>query len=265
MCTILFLHRVHPRFPLVLAANRDEFYDRPSAAPRLLLEAPRVAGGVDLRGGGTWMGVNEHGIAVGLTNQRTWRTADPRARSRGEVVRRALGVRAPEQIVEQLSGLDPTRYNAFNLLFGDARAVYLAYARPESTRIEIVRAPEGIHVLANDRLGATGFPKAERVRSLAAPVSRAAWPELRDGLARILADHQRAPIEAVPVPPPGSAYDREFVWRNEQICTHGDAYGTCSSSILALRDGGVAHYAYADGPPCRASFEDYTHLVAEVA
>lgn len=211
------------------------------------------------------MGVNEHGIAVGLTNQRTWRAADPGARSRGEIVRRALAARSAEEIVEQVSRVDPTRYNAFNLLFGDARAVYLAYARPDAAKIEIVRAPEGIHVLANDRLGAVGFPKAERARSLAAPVSRAAWPQLHEALARILADHERAPIDAVPVPPSGSAYDREFVWRNEQICTHGDAYGTCSSSIVALRDGGVAHYHYADGPPCRAPFEDYTHLVAEVA
>lgn len=265
MCTILFLYRVHPRFPLVLAANRDEFYERPSAVPRLLSEAPRAAGGVDLRGGGTWMGVNAHGIAVGLTNQRTWRAAEPGARSRGEIVRQALAARTPDEIVEQLSGLDPTRYNAFNLLFGNASAVYLAYARPESPKIEIVRAPEGIHVLANDRLGAVGFPKAERAQALAEPISRAAWPELRDALARILADHERAPIEVVPVPPAGSAYDREFVWRNEQICTHGDAYGTCSSSIVALRDGGVAHYCYADGPPCRARFADYTQLVAEAS
>lgn len=262
MCTILFLHRAHPRFPLVLGANRDEFYDRPSARPRRLSDAPRAAGGVDLRAGGTWMGVNEHGIAVGLTNQRTWRAPDPKARSRGEIVTRALAARTPAEIVEQLAGVDPARYNAFNLLFGNAADVYVAYARPEAPAVEIVSAPEGVHVLANDRLGAPGFPKAERARALASAMGGVEWPDLRRGLAAILADHQRAVIEAVPVPPDGSAYDREFVWRNEQICTHGDAYGTCSSSIVALREGGVAHYAYADGPPCRAPFEDYTHLVS---
>lgn len=263
MCTILFLYRVHPEFPLVVAANRDEFYTRPTSGPRLLLRSPRVLAGVDLRGGGTWMGANENGVVVGLTNQRTWRDPDPSARSRGEVVAAALAARSSAAIVELLGGLDARHYNAFNLLFGDADALFVAYARPGARSVEIVPAPEGVHVLPNDRLGAPGFPKADRARSLAEPIARAPWPVLRSGLAALLGDHERPPFEAIVEPPPGAVLDRRAVWHNEQICTHGDAYGTRSSTLVALRAGSVAHYEYADGPPCLTPFEAYAHLVSD--
>lgn len=265
MCTILFLHRVHPEFPLVVAANRDEYYARPSSAPRLLRRSPRAVGGVDLRGGGTWMGANEHGIVVGLTNQRTWRDPDPDARSRGEVVARALGAPSTGAIGEMLGALDPSRYNAFNLLFGDAGSLFVAYARPDARSIEILPAPEGVHVLPNDRIGAPGFPKAERARSLAEPIAETPWPLLRAGLAVLLGDHERPPIGEVAEPPPGAVLDRRAVWHNEQICTHGDVYGTRSATLVAVRVGGVAHYDYADGPPCRTSFAPHEHVVLGAA
>ncbi|HEY0094574.1 MAG TPA: NRDE family protein, partial [Archangium sp.] len=62
MCTILILRHVHPEWPLVLAANRDEFHARPATGPRVLLESPLAVGGRDVERGGTWMGVTHEGI-----------------------------------------------------------------------------------------------------------------------------------------------------------------------------------------------------------
>ncbi len=261
MCTILYLHRVHPELPLIIAANRDEYYARPSAVPQLLHAQPLAVGGVDLKAGGTWLGANQHGIVVGLTNQRTFRAPDPSARSRGEVVRAALCARSGEEIADRLRRLEPARYNAFNLLFGDASGLYVAYVRPDQREPSIEPAPTGVQVLPNDRIGAPGFPRAERARTLALPIGTEPWPRLRQSLATVLGDHERPAFEQVPEPPPHASIDRLHLWRAGAICTHGEIYGTCSATIIACTEGGVASYLYAHGTACRTPFADYTHLL----
>lgn len=262
MCTILYLHHVHPHFPLVIAANRDESYARPAAPPAVDGSAPRVLAGHDLHAGGTWMGVNELGIFVGLTNQRTYRAPDPAARSRGEVVRSALSARSLGEIEAQLARLEPASYNAFNLLFGDGERLLAAYARPELARVEVETAPAGVGVLPNDRIGAPGFPKAERAIALATPIARKPWHELSQGLAAIVADHQLAALEELPEPPVGAVIDRARMQQHSAICTHTDTYGTCSSTLLALEPGRVHSYLFADGPPCRARFRERVGLLS---
>ena len=92
MCILMVIHRLLPDYPIIVAANRDETYDRPTQGPALLCDAPRIWGGRDERAGGTWMGVNEHGVVVGLTNRRldAEQEADPERRSRGMVCLEAL-------------------------------------------------------------------------------------------------------------------------------------------------------------------------------
>ncbi|HEX2675636.1 MAG TPA: NRDE family protein [Polyangiales bacterium] len=261
MCTILYLHRVHPDFPLIVAANRDEHYARPSTAPAQIAVAPRIVAGLDKRAGGTWLGVNECGLLVGLTNQRTYMPPDPRLRSRGEVVMAALRARSLDELREVLERVRPEEHNAFNLLFGDGRELFAAYSRPETARIEIDAAPEGVNVLPNDRIGAPGFPKAERARALASALPMTAWSELAPRLGQVLGDHALPELAAVPQPPPGSTFDHATLHRMEAICLHGAEYGTCSASLIALGKRGVAHYWFADGPPCTASWRDVTALL----
>jgi uncharacterized protein with NRDE domain len=261
MCTIIAISRVHPQYPLVVAANRDEFYDRPAAGPRLLGQAPRSVGGLDLRQKGSWLGANEHGIFAGLTNQRTFRLPDPGLRSRGEVVTRALAAASVAEIEGALGGLDPAAHNPFNLLFGDAERLCVAYARTDARRVEVEALPAGIHVLANDRLGSPAFPRAELARREADALCRRPWPELREALARLLADHRRPPLEAIEPPPAGSFFTREQLWAIQALCIHTEVYGTCSAAIVALERGRVAHYDYAPGPPCRTAFEDAVGLL----
>src|SRR4051812_34173344 len=90
MCTMIVFRDVHPDHRLILAANRDEWYARPSTPPRVLSENPRVVAGEDAERRGTWMGAAATGLVAGLTNLHTGRPADKELRSRGEVVLGAL-------------------------------------------------------------------------------------------------------------------------------------------------------------------------------
>jgi uncharacterized protein with NRDE domain len=260
MCTIIALRGVRADFPLVLATNRDEFYARRSAGPARILEQPSTVGGRDLEAGGTWMGVTAAGLFVGVTNQRTLVAPDRSKRSRGELVMRALAHGDVAQIRGFLAHEDGREFNAFNLMFGDARALYAAYGRSSQREIEVEPVPEGIHVLPNDRLDAPDFLKVERARHLLAAHVSAAWPELRARLAETLADGVVPPIEAIPNPPPESVLDRAFLARLAALCVRTPVYGTRSSTIVALTPGGVGAYWYADGPPDQTAFADVKGL-----
>ena len=78
MCTLAIYFQVTTDCPVVIAANRDEFLERPAVDPTTLLEHPHVVGGKDLRAGGTWLGISEHGIVAGLLNRRAENGANPR-------------------------------------------------------------------------------------------------------------------------------------------------------------------------------------------
>lgn len=261
MCTILAIFGLHPEYPLVIAANRDEFTDRPTAGPTVLTEAPRSVGGLDLREGGTWLGVNEKGIFAALTNQRTSTLPVSSLSSRGQVVRRALECVTPEAIADQLHDLDASSYNPFNLLFGNADRLYVAYAHGHQSGVEIEALAPGVHVMANDRIGSPRFPKAERARQAVYKVYTRPWPELVAALIEILSDHELPPLQAIEQPPPGSLRTREQLRALQAICIHTDGYGTRSAALIAIdRQGGV-RYLFAPGPPCRTPFQEITHLL----
>lgn len=251
MCTLLILRHVHPEWPLILAANRDELYERPTTGPQLLPGSPRVlVPGLDQIRGGTWMGVTDRGFFVGLTNQRGGNAGGPAARSRGEVVVNALRAGSIEAIERYLDTLNPADFNAFNLLYGDARALRVAYARPAQPLMLRADVPAGIHVLPNDVLDAPGLPKVERARMLAAEHVRKPWPLLASALQELMADH--------PLPDGVPAPERPF----HALCIHTPLYGTRSSTLLALAPERVAHCLVSQKPPCQQSFEDLTGQIS---
>jgi uncharacterized protein with NRDE domain len=267
VCTLIVLHRVHPEFPVVLAGNRDEAYAREAKPPRVLRDEPRIAGGLDVHGGGTWLGLTPEGVVAAITNQRAWHEVAPAPRSRGQVVLDVLEAasRAAADRLEAaraaLSSIDPRAHNSFNLLVADPSGVMVAYARRDRGEMEIEPLPPGVFVLANDRLGAPTSPKQRRAAELVAPHQAAPWPELTSRLAPILADHQRPPLKALKPPPPGARFSHDVAAALQAICIHLPGYGTRSSTIAALHPKGVAHYLYADGPPCESTFADVTHLL----
>jgi len=165
MCTIAILLGVVPGAPLVVAANRDELYARPTRPPESLGDG--IAGGVDVLSGGTWLAIRRDGRFAAVTNQRALASVPPGLRSRGLAVRELA---AAEDRDAYVAALDPTRYASMNLVWGDARGVSIAYARREGS-LDIERLPSGIHVLCNDRLGTDGFPRGVRLHDAIAAIT----------------------------------------------------------------------------------------------
>jgi uncharacterized protein with NRDE domain len=248
MCTLLILRHLQPQWPLILAANRDELYERPASGPQVLPGTPRIiVPGLDSVRGGAWMGVTTTGFFVGLTNQRGSLAQGVAPRSRGEVVLEALRSGSLEAAERYLETVDPAAYNPFNLLYGDASRLRVAYARPASGRLERQDVPEGLHVLPNDVLDSPALPKVERARRLVVEHAQRPWPELASRLQEVLADHH-LPLDG---PRP----------ELQALCIHTPAYGTRSSALLALAPGRVAHFLASDVPPCQHAFRDAEGLL----
>lgn len=249
MCTIALLVEVVASAPLVVAANRDELYARPTRPPEPL--GPSIVGGIDVQSGGTWLAVHRAGRFAAVTNQRALSTPPPGLRSRGLAVKELAASADPDAYV---AALDPTRYASMNLVWGDARGASVAYARHEGG-LEVVRLPRGIHVLCNDTLGAPGFPRGERLR---AAIERATatgdqrWPALAGTLHAALSDHTRVPLAEVPP----SHLPVELARELTATCIHSPDYGTRSATVLALGPSGVIDYLHADGPPCTSRLND---------
>ena len=204
--------------------------------------------------GGTWLAITRSGRFAAVTNQRALAVAPPGLRSRGLAVKELVAAADPEGYV---AAIDPRAYASMNLVWGDADRVSIAYLRRETGAREIERLAHGVHVLCNDRLGAAGFPRGERLagaieRALA--VSRdVTW--LSQQLAIALADHTR-------VDPAPSHLPAELARELTATCIHSEHYGTRSSTIAAFDRGSVRAYLHADGSPCTAPFRDLRGLLA---
>jgi uncharacterized protein with NRDE domain len=254
VCTAIILCGVGPDHAVVVAANRDEFRARPAVGPVQLLDHPRAIGGRDEERGGSWLGVTEAGFLALLTNQPEPDGPRAAARSRGEVVLEVLrrGDRAGARAY--LAELDGAAYNSFNLLYGDAAGLEVAYGRADRRNIEREPVPPGLHILPNGRLDDPSLRKVTRARSLVEPHLGERWPELSRHLAAALGDHDRPPVEELPATAPGARFPRELVRELHALCIHTPEYGTRSAAIIALDPGCLAHLLWAPGPPCTTPF-----------
>lgn len=251
--------------PVVVAANRDEFYRRPAEGPVVLAQAgtgaDQAVGGLDREQGGSWMGVTRAGFLALLINQPRPGGPLPGRRSRGELVVEALRRGRTDAARRWLAELDPRAYNPFNLLYGDAGGLEVAYGGDDA-RVEIEVVAVGLHVLPNGRLDQPDHPKVARAMELVTPRLGRPWPELACSLCGILGDHQQPELAALP-----AAVDSRFSPEVRQqlgaLCVHTPAYGTRSAAVVALEPGRVGHYLWAPGPPCTTRFEDASVLFAD--
>ena len=259
MCTIAILIDVVDGAPLVLAANRDELYARPTRPPEVLSASPRIVGGVDALSGGTWLAVRADGHFAAVTNQRTMARPPPGLRSRGLAVMELAAASDPDGYV---AAIDPAAYASMNLVWSSRGGVAIAYSRREARTLDIERLPRGVHVLCNERLGAEGFPRVERLAGgiEAALGAGVGWPALAAPLAALLADHHRF---EPPATGPTSHLPPDVARELTATCIHTARYGTRSSSIVALAPGRVIDYLHADGPPCTTPFVDRRELLRE--
>ena len=233
MCLIAFAWRKHPRYRLVLAANRDEFHARPSAAAYAHEDAPAVYGGRDLLKGGSWLLVSALDRVAAVTNVRDGREAvHPDWRSRGELVDEfAKGVEAPSPWLAELS-LRAAEYGPFNLIVGAEGELHFASNRPRYRHRPL---KPGVHALSNGDLDAP-WPKAIRLREVLAAwieteSSMDDWPPVQK-LFSALADTREAPDSQLPDTGVGLAIER----RLSAAFINGAEYGTRASSLLLMDD-----------------------------
>jgi len=197
MCTLVILRRPGHPWPLVLAANRDEMIARPWAAPgRHWPDRPEVVAGLDRTAGGSWLGLNDHGVVAAILNRRSSLGPTPGKRSRGELVLEALDHADAVQAAEALAELNPAAYRSFNMVVADNRDAYWLrnLGTPEAKVIEVRPLPEGLSMLTADDLNDRASPRIAQhlpaFQAAAAPDPEAAgspggdWAAWQEILAR---------------------------------------------------------------------------------
>jgi len=256
MCTLIAFHRCFADAPLVVAANRDEFHERPTEGPALRevpISSParpeqiarlgaqerrtRVVAPCDLRAGGSWLGVSESGLFAAITNRRCDQP-DPSRRSRGWLVMEALAEPSAARAAERFARLPRASYNPFNLFVADAESAHLVTYDDVPQQRDLTPGPHVIGNLHPDE----SSPKLERLRAGVHAMVSGDAPS-----ADALADVCRTHVAGSPL---------------ESTCVHAGAYGTRSSTLLWL--GAQPALRYAEGPPCESSYHDLTPLLHDL-
>lgn len=227
MCILLLAYRPRPDLTLVLAANRDEFFDRPSS-PSGWWEGPHgILAGRDLRQGGTWLGVTRRGRMAALTNIREPSRHDPAAPSRGLLVTKFL--ESPLDAGAFLRTLDGSPYNGFHLVVFDGQ-----HLAAFSNRAQGVRFLEpGLYGFSNGPLDPP-WPKVRRGLTALEGVLQAKDDSLEEALLHLLAD--RTPAEGEELPDTGIGLEAERAL--SPIFTWTERYGTRASTVVLLRTHG---------------------------
>jgi uncharacterized protein with NRDE domain len=227
MCLVLFSFDPQSDYPLVVAANRDEFYARPAVGAHYWADAPELLAGRDLSAGGTWLGVSRTGRFATVTNFAEEGPSEAPL-SRGRLPEQFLKDRVGSH--EFAHGLHGISYRGFNLLLWDGKALVYTSNRGHTQDLQ-----PGVYGLANAELGAS-WPKVVRGRAgLAAAVAAGPTP---DRLIELLADRSVPPDEDLP----RRGRPLELERRVAPSFIVGDDYGTRASTALIferLRRGGA--------------------------
>ncbi len=231
MCLVLFSIKAHPDYPLVIAANRDEFYARPTEPAGFWEENRQILAGRDLLGGGTWMGVSRKGKVALLTNYRDPSEFKENAPSRGALVRNFLENDTPaEEYVARVVD-EGEQYNGFNLICGSLQGDLWYYGNYGG---KARRIGTGIFGLSNALLN-TSWPKVQRGRDKLEDVLKKSRIRERD-LFELLYDDLKAPEDKLP----DTGIGREMEQLLSPIFIKSPEYGSrCSTVLLVDRQGNV--------------------------
>jgi uncharacterized protein with NRDE domain len=257
MCLLAIHFQVCDAAPLLIAANREEFYGRPSLAPAIQVGPPRMLCGVDARAGGTWLGVNEHGVVAAVTNRfkprpdpapgwqppRSGVIAPLPLRSRGLLCRDLLDFRraadAAQFAREQLA---TGAYDGANFVCLDPHYGAVIHA---GAQLALVELPPGLHILTAGDVNDASDPRQALARRLFAEQT---WNSAQD----FVQAAKRVCSHGPEGQPPG-------------IVLRGDGRGTVSSTILALAGSAdESRYYFAAGPPDTTPYQDYSSLLRRI-
>lgn len=234
MCLILLAYRVHPRYPLILAANRDEFYQRPTVPAAFWESEPHLLAGRDLKSGGTWLGISRIGRIAALTNFRDPHSVRDNAPSRGGLVTDfLLGNMPPAEYLEILRQRSQV-YNGFNLIFGDQEQLFVYSNRGNVPPL----LQPGIHGLSNHLLD-TPWPKVTRgKRALAEILAHGKQPAVEDIFA-LLVDCTLPDDSLLPDTGVGLETERLLA----PLFISGPTYGTRSSTLIMIDENALVTFS----------------------
>jgi uncharacterized protein with NRDE domain len=222
MCLVVFAYNSHPNYKLIFAANRDEFYNRPTEQAEFWKDHPSLLAGKDLKAGGTWMGITKSGKFAAITNYRDVTNIKEDAPTRGKLVSNyLLGKLSAEKYYNSVKS-DLLRYNGFNLILGDIKNLYYF-----STHIEGLRKlVPGVYGLSNAVLD-TPWPKVQESKNQLAKLMEQkelhAWE-----LLNLLSDTREAREKDLPDTGVGLEWEKVL----SSVFIQSPEYGTrCSTAI----------------------------------
>ncbi len=254
MCLILFAYRAHPDYPLILAANRDEFYARPSRHAHYWEDSPQILAGRDLLQGGTWLGLTQGGRFAAVTNVRNGiATTNPQLRSRGQLTRDYLSSDIePAEFITRLCQ-EQQHYPGFNLLLGDGDSLYYHSNADGHLQCQPQPLPPGIYGLSNGRLNSP-WPKLQRGKEALAQTLLHARPPTA-ALFALLRDRWQADDQSLPDTGVSLEWERKLA----PCFIHTEDYGTRTSTlVMQHRQGGLELHEQnfdAQGPTLLQRFE----------
>jgi len=243
MCLLAVQYRLVPESPILVAANREEYVDRLSVPPSIQSGKPRVLCGIDQKAGGTWLGVNQNGLFVGLCNRAT---AMPLfgQRSRGllalDLLRCSSATRAIDKVQTEL---DKVRYEGCNILIADSKSGFVVHA---DEQYEIQPLVEGLNIIGARNLNDPDDARVQMARRLLTLQTLDSPVKFLAVASKVFA---RSPVG------PG---------RPSMVVRNGD-YATVSSTLIALgvkpRD---AIYQFSGGAPDRTKYEDFSPMLRDI-
>ncbi len=241
MCTVVLLRQPGHAWPVIIGANRDEMLDRSWQPPaRHWPDRPEAVAGLDMTAGGTWMGLNDHGVVACILNRYGSLGPAPGKRSRGELVLEALD---HADAAEALGDIDPTAYRSFNLVIADNRDAWWLSSTDGAKRVRVEQVPAGLSMFTASDRNDIGDP---RIANYLPRFETAARPDPGadqwDAWQKLLGSND-------------ATESRAMSFRLES------GFGTSSSSLMALPSAQAAHdgtfpvWLFAAGPPESTRFQ----------
>ena len=220
MCILFIAIKQHPKYPLIICANRDEFHQRPTQAMHVW-EKPKILAGKDLEAGGTWLGLSDTGKFAALTNFRKLPLSEDPKKSRGDLVLRAL-INAKDDFSNELAS-QAEQYHGYNLVYGSLEQLFCY----DSVNNQHQKLSKGIHSICNGALDDI-WPKMEEGQNLLAEAISCEDNLSIDELFELMTNDK----QALPHLLPETGLTKEWEQLLSAIFIVSPAYGTRTTSII---------------------------------
>jgi len=234
MCLILISYKQYTAYPLVIAANRDEFFERPTQAAQFWQDVPTILAGRDLKHKGTWLGIERRGRLAAVTNYREPSERKSNVISRGQLVSNFLmGDDSPESYLTTVSE-NKNNYDGFNLFVADQQSLYFFNSFSEQP----IPLQAGIHGISNGELNSS-WPKVVTGKQKLDNLLNANLEIDLEAIFKLLADTSVPDDELLPDTGIGLEWERRLA----PLFINAGEYGTRSSSILIINENGKVNFA----------------------